>query len=1002
MKRILSVFIAAALVLALMACEIPTDPDDTTSGDTTPPTAVSSLNGTAGNGAVTLTWTDPAESDLAHIEITWTAGNGGSITAAKSAAPNRANTTTITALAHGTSYTFIVMAVDASGNKSEPRAVPVTLDVLFPAVTSLAARPSDGAVTLTWTDPAKTNLARIEITWSPGGDTLVEPVEIARGTQTYTAQSLTNDTGYTFTVIAVYASGDRSDPRTVSATPDGTPPAAVTGLTGTGSMGQVTLTWTDPEDSDLDHIEIIWTAGDGGSVTAPKSAAANRANATTITALANGTVYTFTVTTVDTAGNESSPQSAQVTPMDPPPGIVTSLDGDPYNGYVRLSWTDPADADLDHIEITWSGESITVAKSATARYNNTFIRDLTNGTPYTFTVKAVDAGGNKSNPQTVTVTPFDDTPILRSITELENYLEDGGSTTTDRPLPVRLALNLTNTWTDLLTALETAGKWVSLNLSDCAMSGTEFDPGTAVPEGTDRIVSLTLPDAAKTIKAGSGSSTVTFMNFDQLRSISGSNIETIGQYAFREREHLETVNFPKAVTIGQQAFYECKALKTLNIPKAVTIEDYAFYYCENVVSVDLPEAITIGPYAFQYCHLLATLNLPEAKTIGDSAFEYCSYLTTANLPKVTTIESYAFHQCHRLPIDFQSVTSIGYAAFSECDLVETANLPEAITIDGNAFYECQNLTTVTLPKATSIEFAAFGNCDKLKTVYLPEVVTISSYAFMGCFALEEVAFPKALTIGAGAFLNAGLKKAILPAVTTVTGDTGDTAYGAFEGCTSLKEVDLRAVTDIGYEAFRGCTALEEITLPAVKTIGAEAFYRCTTLAKVAFRIATTIGASAFFGCTTLEEVTLPAVETISDSAFSGCIALKEVTLQAAKTIGASAFSGCTTLEEVTLQAATTIGASAFSGCIALERLVLPVVTRIGDYAFLNTGDTGLTIIMPQIAPTVSAETTASTTYSKDVIIMTPAEHTGYVENWETDFKKAFGEDAVIDLALQVQ
>jgi hypothetical protein len=37
---------------------------------------VSALTGTIGYGKVTLSWTDPADADFDHIEITWTPGDG--------------------------------------------------------------------------------------------------------------------------------------------------------------------------------------------------------------------------------------------------------------------------------------------------------------------------------------------------------------------------------------------------------------------------------------------------------------------------------------------------------------------------------------------------------------------------------------------------------------------------------------------------------------------------------------------------------------------------------------------------------------------------------------------------------------------------------------------------------------------------------------------------------------------------------------------------------------
>jgi hypothetical protein len=80
---------------------------------------------------------------------------------------------------------------------------------------------------------------------------------------------------------------------------------------------------------------------------------------------------------------------------DPPPADVSGLGGTAGNGQVALNWTDPTDTDLDHIEITWTPDGITPV-SVTKGTQIKTITGLTNGISYIFTIKAVDAVGNKS------------------------------------------------------------------------------------------------------------------------------------------------------------------------------------------------------------------------------------------------------------------------------------------------------------------------------------------------------------------------------------------------------------------------------------------------------------------------------------------------------------------------------------------------------------------------------------------------------------------------------
>ena len=140
-------------------------------------------------------------------------------------------------------------------------------------------------------------------------------------------------------------------------------------------------------------------------------------------------------------------------------------------------------------------------------------------------------------------------------------------------------------------------------------------------------------------------------------------------------------------------------LKSLTLTDVETIGEYAFSACTYLESVNLPQVVTIGECAFNEWKKgtkLTSLNLPNATTIGDWAFAYSSLLTSINLPKVT---------------------SIGMHAFGYCDL-RTLNLPEVTTIDGEAFLNNYNLVSCSAPKATTINYYPWGKCSKLETLEL--------------------------------------------------------------------------------------------------------------------------------------------------------------------------------------------------------------------------------------------------------------------------------------------
>jgi hypothetical protein len=112
----------------------------------------------------------------------------------------------------------------------------------------------------------------------------------------------------------------------------------------------------------------------------------------------NETATTLTVKATSNFDTNQSGTALVYVSDSTPPGGVSSFTGIAGDGQVTLNWYDPADADLDHIIITWNGgNSFTVPKSSAGnRTNSTTITGLNNKTEYAFSLYAVDTWGNQS------------------------------------------------------------------------------------------------------------------------------------------------------------------------------------------------------------------------------------------------------------------------------------------------------------------------------------------------------------------------------------------------------------------------------------------------------------------------------------------------------------------------------------------------------------------------------------------------------------------------------
>ena len=101
------------------------------------------------------------------------------------------------------------------------------------------------------------------------------------------------------------------------------------------------------------------------------------------------------------------------TPDTTAPANVTELAATPKDSSVLLTWKDAADEDIYGFEVSWKTES--AGRSAALGENSMvvakklegcIVKNLANGTEYTFTVKTMDISGNKSEGVTVKATPL--------------------------------------------------------------------------------------------------------------------------------------------------------------------------------------------------------------------------------------------------------------------------------------------------------------------------------------------------------------------------------------------------------------------------------------------------------------------------------------------------------------------------------------------------------------------------------------------------------------------
>lgn len=389
-------------------------------------------------------------------------------------------------------------------------------------------------------------------------------------------------------------------------------------------------------------------------------------------------------------------------------------------------------------------------------------------------------------------------------------------------------------------------------------------------------------------------------------------VTEISGFSFSNNNGITSVTLPSTVTtISSNGFYGCSMMESINTVNVTSLGAYAFRGCEKLQSVDLNPGITIlNPNTFYGCKALTSITMPDALTeIGSWTFANCTSLAEVSWGN-------------------SKVSKMGSSCFTNCSALKKFVFPEDMTvIPGACLSGCSKLTEITLPpNVTKIEQTALQGC-AFSSIDIPESVTlIGTSCFTNNIRLQSITFPPKVTILSERVLRGctGLKEVKFMGEITTIGPA------AFYECKSLPEIELQpTVTSIGEYCFYRCESLTSITIPeGISNIGQYFFYKCQKLIEINLPGSLTeIGNDAFSGCQNLPGLILPdQVAKIGDSAFYGCNTLTELILPASVTyVGNEAFRSMVHFKSLVSLATVppTADADAFFGVYDQATLSVP-------------------------------------------------------------------------------
>jgi Fibronectin type III domain len=261
---------------------------------------------------------------------------------------------------------------------------------------------ANGTVTVTWTDPPNngSTITGYTVSPSPQCASCTGTTVSGAGATSATISGLTPGTYYSFSVTATNSNGTGDPSAYSNSVAPPTSPSAPTSVSATLTGTTVKVGWTNPNNNGSPITSYTVIPSPTCSTCTIAYSIGSSTSTGTVSGLAAGTSYTFTVTATNGVGTgiPSASSNSVTTPTVPgAPTIGTATAG---TGQATVKWTTPSNNGGSSI----TGYVVTPYIGATAQTSQTFVSTattevvtgLTNGSAYTFKVAATNAIGTGS------------------------------------------------------------------------------------------------------------------------------------------------------------------------------------------------------------------------------------------------------------------------------------------------------------------------------------------------------------------------------------------------------------------------------------------------------------------------------------------------------------------------------------------------------------------------------------------------------------------------------
>jgi len=392
--------------------------------------APTTITATPGDGQASVAFSGAVSngSTIANYTVQAYDSNGNAVLGAT--CTSSTSPCSVTGLTNGSSYTFkVVTNSTVYGAGSTTASTPsISSSAVTPATapsapTGVEVTPGTRKVTVSWTEAVSNGspVTSYQVqAYDADGNAVTGATcsAVAPLTSCDVSANLVAGSNYTFKVTATSVIGTSAASTASAAAAINAVPSVPLSVSAVAANASAAITWGAPANINGSAITgYAVTAYDANNNVAGTCTSVAPATTCEITGLTNGTPYTFKVTATNAIGTSAeSLASTAVTPSTIPnvPTGVTAAMGDEQATVSFLAPANTGGAAVLSYTVTSSPGSFTCTVNAPATSCN--VTGLTNGTSYTFTVKATNKNGDSL---ASTASPAG-TPVLSSAPTLAN------------------------------------------------------------------------------------------------------------------------------------------------------------------------------------------------------------------------------------------------------------------------------------------------------------------------------------------------------------------------------------------------------------------------------------------------------------------------------------------------------------------------------------------------------------------------------------------------------